>query len=269
MQIVRFQPNPNSKARVTGYLHDVSQEMPDRAERPCVVVYPGGGYEILSDREADPPAMAFFARGYQVFLLDYSVREDAAELRPLIDGSLTLMKIRGNSREWHVIPDRIAVLGFSAGGHAAASLGTLWDSPELKARIDTKNGANRPNAMVLCYAVLTAGEKTHAGSVRALCGGTPTPAQVEFYSLEKHVGADTPPAFLWHTDEDDCVPLENTLMFAAALRGHGVPFECHIFQKGGHGMSLCNAEVGTPLPHNAAWVGLALDWLGDLFQFPA
>ena len=269
MKIVKFQPNPNSKAHVIGYLHDVSVEMPKRTERPCVVIYPGGGYVFLSDREADPPAMAFFARGYQVFILDYSIKEDATQLRPLIDGSLTLMKIRENSKEWHVVPNQIAVLGFSAGGHAAASLGTLWDSPELKAKIDTKGGGNRPDAMILCYAVITAGLKSHRDSIEALCGGKPTPEQVRFYSLEKHVGADTPPTFLWHTDEDDCVPVENAMMFAAALREHGVPFECHIFQKGGHGMSVCNVEVGCPLAHNAIWVRLAMEWLSDLFQFPA
>lgn len=268
MKVIHFQPNPKSEARVVGYLHDpVPAEMPSRVERPCVVVFPGGGYTFLSEREADPPAMAFFAKGYQVFVLYYSIGKMATELRPLVDGSLTLMEIRRKSAEWHVIPDKIAVMGFSAGGHAAASLGTLWNSSELKKRIDTEGGANRPNAMILCYAVITAAELAHKGSIETLCGGNPTEKQKEFYSLEKHVDANTPPTFLWHTVEDGTVPVENSMMFAAALQKNNIPFECHIFQKGGHGMSLCNTEVGSENPHDAAWFPLCAEWLGSLFGF--
>lgn len=267
MKIVEFKPNPNSKARVVGYLHEKSAETPERTQRPCVVVFPGGGYVYLSDREAEPPAMAFYVKGYQVFVLYYSVGDMATELRPLIDGSLTLMKIRENSKEWHVLPDKIAVIGFSAGGHVAASLGTLWDSPELKKKIDTKGGRNRPDAMILCYSVLTAGKLTHVDSAKALCGGEPTKAQVEFYSLEKHVDAQTPPAFLWHTVNDACVPVENSLMFAEALQKNHISFECHLFPDGCHGSSMCTAEVNTPNPHAAAWLPLCFEWLGGLFGF--
>lgn len=269
MKIVTFNPNPNSKALVTGYLHEPSPEMPNRTERPCVVVYPGGAYIFLSDREAEPVAMGFYTRGYQVFVLDYSIGEMASELRPLIDGSLTLMKIRENSKEWHILPDKIAVLGFSAGGHAACTLGTLWDCPELKAKIDTKNGLNRPDAMILGYPVITAYPdlESHKESIHAICGGEPTPEQREFFSLEKHVTEKTPPTFVWHTQEDDCVPLENTLLLVEALRKHNVPLEYHVFQKGVHGMSLCNVEVGSENPHNALWFRLCAEWLDDLFGF--
>ncbi len=267
MKRIQFRPNPESDALVVGYLHNaVPEEMPLGVDRPCVLVCPGGGYVSLPEKEADPPALAFFARGYQVFILYYSIGEKATDLRPLIDGSLTLMKIRENSREWHVVPDKIAVLGFSAGGHVAASIGTLWDTPELKAKIDTKGGLNKPDAMVLCYAVLTAGALTHQGSVQALCGGDPTPEQVKFFSLENHVTPETPPTFLWHTVEDDCVPVENSMLFAAALRKNRVPFECHLFQKGRHGMSMCNAEVESENPHAATWFPLCADWLDDLFK---
>jgi acetyl esterase/lipase len=267
MKIVSFRPNPESNAQVIGYLHDpIPDEMPQGVDRPCVVVYPGGAYRFLSQREAEPPAMALYARGYQVFILYYSIRDNASDLRPLIDGSMTLMKIRENSAEWHVIPNKIAVMGFSAGGHAAASLGTLWDAPELKARIDTKGGKNRPDAMILCYAVLTCGEKTEHDTAHCVCGEEMSPEMVELFSLEKHVTPNTPPAFLWHTIEDELVPVENAMMFAEALQKNHVPFECHLFQKGGHGMSMCNAEVGSENPHAAHWFSLAAEWLDDLFQ---
>lgn len=268
MKIVRFNPNPESDARVVGHLHDVyPAEMPNRDKRPCVVIYPGGGYMFLSEREADPPAMAFFAKGYNVFVLYYSIKEKAKDFGPLLDGSLTLLKIRENSEEWNILPEKIAVCGFSAGAHAAASLGTLWDEPDLKTKIDTKGGQNRPNAMILCYPVITMGEYAHMESARTVCGGTISQEKAHLFSLENQVSKDTPPTFLWHTYEDASVPVENTMLFAAALRKKQVPFECHIFQKGQHGLSLCNEEVNTPNQHCAEWFPLCAEWLGDLFSF--
>ena len=267
MKTVAFTPDPDSEARVIGYLHDVSKEMPNRTNRPCVVICPGGGYAFLSDRETDPPAMAFFAKGYQVFILWYSVGEKAKDLRPLLDVSKTLLEIRSRSAEWHIDPERVAVLGFSAGAHVAACLGTLWDDPALKEKMDTRGGENRPNAMILCYPVLTAGEFAHSGSAKLVCGGEPTEEQIRFFSLEKQVSGKTPPAFLWHTFADQDVPLENTLQFASALRRVGVPFECHIFPNGGHGLSMCNEEVNTPNARCAEWFPLCAGWLGELFQF--
>lgn len=268
MQIVNFRPNPASGANAVGYLHEYQKEMDVRSQsRPCVVVFPGGGYEMLSEREAEPVAMKYYAAGYQTFVLYYSVGKMASELRPLADGALTLMAVREHSAEWHVRPDQIAVLGFSAGGHAAGSVGTLWDCPQLKEKIDTKNGLGRPDAMILCYAVLTAGTFAHMGSVKNVCGGKPTPEQIEFFSLEKQVTEQTPPTFLWHTAADNCVPVENTLLFASALSAHKVPFECHIFQNGVHGMSLCSREVGSENRHNAAWMQLSIEWLNGLFGY--
>lgn len=267
MKTVSFLPGPDSGARVVGYLHDVSDEILARKVRPCVVICPGGAYRYLSAREADPPAMAFFSKGYQVFLLYYSVQEKAKDLRPLTDASKTLLEIRRRSGEWQIDPKRIAVCGFSAGGHVAASLGTLWDSSALKDKMDTFGGRNRPDALILCYPVITVGEYTHEESALHVCGGTPTEEQVRFFSLEKQVSEKTPPAFLWHTCEDASVPVENTLLFAAALRRAGVPFECHIFPNGQHGLSLCNEEVGTPNARCADWFPLCSKWLSELFHF--
>lgn len=267
MKMINCSPNPNSNAKLVGYLHDDVPEMPHRQSRPCVIVCPGGGYEFLSERESDPPAFAFLAKGYQVFILYYSLREDARNMQPLVDISLAIMEIRKNSAEWHVIPDQIAVCGFSAGAHVAGSAGTLWDSPALKEKIDTKNGMNKPNAMILCYPVITGGEYAHRGSFACLTGSKVENEDCAAFSLEKHVSPSTPPAFLWHTAEDDCVPAENTLLFIAALQKNHVPFECHIYPNGKHGQSMCNVEVNTRNDHCATWFPLCMEWLGELFGF--
>ena len=145
MKIVEEVLDAGAHAYVTGYLHDVSEEMENHRIRPCMVVCPGGGYEMLSDREKDPPAFAWFAAGYQVFALNYSIKEYAGDLRPLMELSKTVMMIRRRAGEWQIHPDQIAVMGFSAGGHLAASLGTLWNSGRLKERMDTENGIPRPH----------------------------------------------------------------------------------------------------------------------------
>lgn len=267
MRKVELRPNPESEARLTGYLHDVTEEIPRRAVRPCVLICPGGGYSFLSSRESDPPAFAFFSRGYNVFILYYSVQGEASGLRPLTDISCAVMEIRKNSDAFGILPDRIAVCGFSSGGHVAASLGTLWNHPALLDKLDTQGGLNRPNALILCYPVISGGEFAHRGSFEWLTGGTLEQDAVDFYSLEKQVGAHTPPTFLWHTVDDKTVPVENTLLFAAALQRSHVPFECHVYQTGAHGLSLCNAEVNTPNPHCSTWLGLCAEWLGTLFEF--
>ena len=265
MKIVKEVLDTGSNAYVTGYLHDVSEEMENHRIRPCMVVCPGGGYEMLSDREKDPPAFAWFAAGYQVFALNYSIGEYAKELRPLMELSETVMMIRRRAGEWQIQPDQIAVMGFSAGGHLAASLGTLWNSGRLTDRMDTENGKNRPNAMILSYLVITAGEFAHQGSLENVSGGDGE--LKEWFSLEKRVTADTPPAFLWHTADDNVVPVENTMLFSMALKRAGVPFECHIFPSGVHGLSMCNYDVDTNNESCGKWFSLSLYWLNHLFGY--
>lgn len=265
MKIVREVLDAGTDAYVTGYLHDISWEMKNHRIRPCVVVCPGGGYEMLSDREKEPPAFAWFAAGYQVFTLNYSVGELAGDLGPLMELSETVLMIRRRAGEWQIKEDQIAVMGFSAGGHLAASLGTLWNSDRLKARMDTENGRNRPNAMILSYPVITAGEYAHQGSLDKVSGGVDE--LKEWFSLEKRVTADTPPAFLWHTADDTVVPVENTLLFGMALKRACVPFECHVFPSGTHGLSMCNYDVDTNNDSCSKWVPLSMYWLNHLFGY--
>ena len=230
----------------------------NRGDRPFVIVVPGGGYSYTSDREAEPVALRFLAEGFHAAVLRYSCapsRWPAAAL----ELAWSIRQARINAREWGVDPDRVYVIGFSAGGHLACTVSTLWD----RAPLAGGPVSCRPDAQVLCYPVITMGQYTHAGSRDELTGGDPELA--EALSLETRVTAGTPPAFLWHTAEDASVPVENSMMYAAALRRAGVPFELHIFERGDHGLATADEETARGpeqvVPDVQAWLPMAVCFL--------
>ena len=248
-------------AVLTGYVHSLSCEMPAMAVRPVVLVFPGGGYEFVSDRENEPVAMQFFAQGYQVFVLKYSVMEKAKDMNPLEEAAWAMLTIREHAKEWQLDPQKIAVCGFSAGGHLAGSIGILYKKKELLERLQVSAEQIKPNAMILSYPVICAGEYAHQGSFEMLIGKAYDDAAAKEYSLEQYVDGDTPPAFIWHAVDDCCVPVENSLMLMAELQKNKVPYEGHLFETGNHGISMCNKEVGSNLPHCAHWFKLCIEWL--------
>ena len=249
-------------AQLIGYLRDRTVEMPAFNTRPAILILPGGGYAWCSRREADPVAMQFLQAGYNVFTLYYTCRSDetvpALRWQPLIDAAGAILHIRRNAEQFGTDPAKIAICGFSAGGHLALSSAVL-DIPGETAQ-------QRPNAVILGYPVVTAGEFAHRGSFVQLAGSEDAAAQQAF-TLEDQVTSDTPPVFVWHTMEDKTVPVENTLLLLAALRRVGVPCEAHLFEKGAHGTSISTAEVDAADPHRAHWVALCLEWLGETFGF--
>ena len=269
MRMFEFQPNKETDALAVAYLHSPMVEVPNyRTVRPCIIVIPGGGYGMCSLREADPVAFEYFTAGFQVILLkQYSVKEKAVDFNPLKDISLTIMKIRENAKEWGVDEDKIAVCGFSAGGHLAASIGTMWNHSRLLEKLDTKDGMNRPNAMILCYPVIRADEYAHEGSIRNVSGAEPGTAEYSFWAMENHVSVDTCPAFLWHTGGDVSVPVENSLAMVNALQSHHVPYEFHVFPGGYHGMSVCTVETNSKDAYTSRWMELSKMWLYRVFDF--
>ena len=256
----------NGGAAAQGLLYEPTPKMPQRMERPCVIVIPGGAYAYRSAREADPVAAQFSAAGYNTFVLEYTTAgEDGSrgplKMRPLMEVAEAVATVRERAAEWGVDPERIAVCGFSAGGHLAASLGVHWGSEKLP-----YGRACRPDAMILSYPVITSDPAYfHGGSIENLCGDDEDLRA--FFSLEKQVTKETVPAYLWHTVTDESVPVENSMLFISALQKNGVPFECHLFAAGEHGMSICTQGVDSSDRHNAAWVPLSIEWLDERFHF--
>ncbi len=244
---------------MTTYIIDDPLEI-DR-KRPVIVVCPGGGYEICSPREAEPIALSFNAAGFHAVVVNYSINKlFPASLKDL---SEAVCIVRDNAKEWRIDTDKVIVCGFSAGGHLAASLGVFWNSEPAVKREDNKN---RPNGMILAYPVITSGVHSHAGTIKVISGeNAEIAAKV---SLENQVTADCPPAFIWHTFTDSCVPVENSILMAAALARENISTELHIFPDGPHGLSLATefvaeSEQGT-VPEVQSWIGMAARWVSNL-----
>lgn len=247
------------------YVRDASGEMKGHDKRPAVVICPGGGYSMTSDREAEPIALAFLEKGFQCFVLRYSVKQVEFP-GALLELATAVALVRSRAEEWNVDPEKIVVCGFSAGGHLAASLGTLWNRDFVTEPLGFHHEEHRPNGMILGYAVIGAGE-TANDTCFACCRnllGSRYDAMLETVTLENQVGDHTPPAFIWHTVEDPVVPVEQSLVMAQALQKAGISYEMHIFPRGGHGLSLCTDEVNTPMPAGQAWPEWAARWLRDL-----
>lgn len=243
MKIEKIILNEERNVSLTAYIPDVSDEMPNMKIKAGVLVLPGGGYFYCSDREAEPIAFEFMAKGYNVFVLRYSLKEDSAFPTPLNDAIEALGFIKNKAVEWHTNPDKIAVCGFSAGGHLAAALSTMSDI--------------KPNACILGYPCIL--EKI--GHILA----NPIPG------LEKYVTAQTPPTFIAAAADDDIVPIENSLEYAKALGENNVPYEMHIFSRGGHGFSTSTSVVTIPersefVKNTRIWMGMCLTWLEDIFK---
>lgn len=255
MQIVSFQAHD---ATVRGYLQEDHDRLVHHKVRPALVLCAGGAYRWQSPREEDPVALTFLAMGYNVFLVTYSVGPKAAGQRPLRELARTVETIRERAGEFHIDPCKVAAMGFSAGGHLVCSLAVLWDELGLGEKA-------RPDAVILGYPVITAGEYAHAESLEWVTGGDPE--QRELFSLENHVTAKMPPTFVWHCVGDQSVPVENTLLLVNAMQRAGVDYECHIFPGGAHGISMCNVEVETPWPDIAPWVDLCKTWLNKQLEY--
>jgi acetyl esterase/lipase len=261
------------------YMLKNSPEFQTDRRRPAVIVCPGGAYMATSDREAEPVALRFLAQGYHAFVLRYSVQTQFPQ--PMLDLARALLLVRAQAAEWLLDPNQVAVCGFSAGGHLAASLGVLWNHPFLYEPLGVRPEQIRPDALILGYPAidleLAANPPVQVDPQRApiglnelvlttVFGEYPPPRElVEQYRADRHVTSDTPPTFIWHTADDELVSARNALRFAAALAEHNVPYELHVFESGLHGLALADETTDVDgrfvNPDVQIWLDLALAWL--------
>ena len=233
---------------------------PDGLCGDAILVIPGGGYaQVCSDREGEPIALAYVARGIKAFVLNYSVGKDAAGHQPLVEASAAIAYIKAN-RERFNIKGKVYAVGFSAGGHLAASLATMWHRDEVIKKAGIAYGENRPDAVVLCYPVISGIWNAHAASFYNITGTkTPTEEQLKYYSAEQHVDERTCPAFIIHTATDDLVPVQNSICMAMSYANNKVPFELHVYPEAPHGIALANeitsgGNKAFEKPQAARWV---------------
>lgn len=227
----------SEQASLKTYLWEKSEELAV-SSRPAVLVIPGGGYMMCSDREAEPVALAYAAEGFQTFVLRYTVMQGFEP--PFAEAKKALALIRERADEWNVAADKIVVCGFSAGGHLACALGTM---PE-----------NCPAAMVLGYPAVLRSFWVKAG--------------FDIPDMVERVNGETSPAFIMACMDDPAVPIENEIALADALRKNNIPFECHIYAKGGHGFSLAkkltsSGDSSMVNPRAEGWFALSVSWIKE------
>lgn len=228
---------------------------PAKATGAAVVICPGGGYGGLAAHEGRDYALWLNDQGVSGFVLKYRLGSAGyRHPRMLEDAARAVRLVRERSGEWGVDPKRVGIMGSSAGGHLASTLLTHFDDGAPDSADPVERQSSRPDLGILCYAVISLGEFTHQGSKRNLLGENPAPELVKLLSNELQVTPRTPPTFVWHTAEDQAVPVENALLFAGALRRAGVPFDLHIYERGRHGIGLANGH---------AWTKDLAFWLGE------
>ena len=228
----------------------------DKATGAAVIVCPGGGYSHLADHEGRPVAEWLNTLGIVAFVLKYRLGPRYHHPAPLLDAARAIRTVRSRAAEWGIDQKRIGILGFSAGGHVASTIGTHFDFGHFLSSDQIDRMSSRPDLMILIYPVITMKEFTHAGSKRLLLGENPRADLVTLLSNEEQVTKETPPTFLVHTTTDAAVPVENSLRFVEALRRAGVPLELHIYERGPHGFGLGGKD-----PILSTWPERCADWL--------
>jgi acetyl esterase/lipase len=226
---------------------------PAIASGAAMVILPGGGYGALAPHEGQGYAEWLVTNGIACFVVKYRLGSQGyRHPRMLEDAARAVRLVRARAQEWKVDLKRVGIMGSSAGGHLASTLLTHFDAGKPDSVDPIERQSSRPDLGILCYAVISMGPNTHAGSKNNLLGKDPDPELIKLLSNELQVTKQTPPCFIWHTWEDKGVKVENSLEFASALQKAGVPFDLHVYQKGAHGMGL---------GQNHPWAQDCLFWL--------
>jgi acetyl esterase/lipase len=260
MKMIHIPIPGHPEATLEGYILDCEITLGHEIDRPAIVVCPGGGYAYCCPREAEPVALRYAAAGFHAFILRYSVGWDAADFAPLKEVSWVIGHLRENAENWHINPEKIAVCGFSAGGHLALASGLL--------------GENKPNAMILGYPAVNIPNYSGVNFMLQLLTGRKevTDADSAYFSLENHITKQSPPVFMAATAEDMLTGF-GALPVAKKYSDLGMPYELHVFQHGPHGYSMADetsADGSEEMlnPAFAQWHGLSVAWLHRIFGAP-
>ena len=246
--------NSNDIPTLTAYLPDATN-----ASGAAMVICPGGGYAHLAPHEGHDYALWLNQHGVTCFVLKYRLGSSGYHHPAMLnDAARAVRWVRAHATEFNVDTKRVGIMGSSAGGHLASTLLTHFDSGDTNSTDAIERQSSRPDVGILCYAVITLGEFAHKGSRENLLGKNPDEALVKNLSNELQVTTNTPPCFVWTTFEDKTVPMENSLLFASALQKNHVPFDLHVYQKGGHGMGLKDKP---PFANPHPWANDCLFWL--------
>jgi acetyl esterase/lipase len=253
---------PGALGNSTNDIPTLTPYVPDgtNATGAAMVICPGGGYAHLAAHEGNDYALWLNQHGITGFVLKYRLGPRYHHPAMLNDAARAVRWVRAHAGEYQIDVHRVGIMGSSAGGHLAATLLTHFDAGNTNSTDTVERQSSRPDVGILCYPVISMGEFTHQGSRENLLGKNPSPDLVKQLSNELQVTTHTPPCFLWTTFEDRTVPMENTLLFAAALRQNHVPFALHVYEKGGHGMGLKDQP---PFAHPHPWANDCLFWLTE------
>ena len=249
----------NARGILTVYALDNSPEINMKRVRPAILVIPGGGYAMVSDREGESIAVSYLAHGFQAFVIKYSVAPEFRYPTAFREAAMAMIFIRENAKKYHVDPEQVAAIGFSAGGHLCGCLGNMFNSPDIA---DLRNcDFVRPTAVVLSYPVSVYGKYGHNDSFKNLTNSNEELSNK--LALDGCVNKLSSPAFLWHTANDDVVPVIGTIDLARKYAENNVPFALHVFGEGPHGISTATEEVNSKNNHVAGWVDLSINWFKE------
>ena len=252
---------PGALGHSTNDIPTLTPYLPDGTNTTgaAMVICPGGGYAHLAPHEGNDYALWLNQHGVTCFVLKYRLGSSGYHHPAMLnDAARAVRWVRAHTDEYKIDTHRVGIMGSSAGGHLASTLMTHFDSGDTNSADVVERQSSRPDLGILCYAVISLGEFAHKGSRNNLLGTNAPPELVKLLSNELQVTPETPPCFLWTTFEDQAVPMENTLLFAEALRKNHVPFDLHVYQKGGHGMGLKDKP---PFAHPHPWADDCLFWL--------
>ncbi len=261
----------NANGYLTAYLLGLSERVNLNRKFPTILIIPGGGYSGVSFRESEGVALKYLQKGYNAFVLKYSV-SPCKFPTAFQEASMAMAYIRENADELHVNNDCVCAMGFSAGGHLLGCISTMYNRSEIDFLGDKKSFV-KPDASLFIYPVVSGTDKPNSGSFSRLLGSDASVEKLEELSIDKNVDENSPPAFILSTFGDKSVPCKNSLLLAGAYEKYDVPFSLHIFEKGVHGLSICEKTVyedklfeevlATTSTDFPKWVDLSLSWLKD------